>query len=159
MSNLGQPLFCLSITWSRCRNACRDLWIMAITRAPDGSLLIWRWENSRSRAQRDLVWGQLSSRPAIFVYVWEACCRGDYLWSDILDYRHHSVSKLDILTVVLHSFVCEKFAVCRQSIDYTQGRGKYDDAEPALCRGRLYVGLPEIQIIGQIPLDEWRDIP
>ena len=31
VSNLGQPLFCLSITWSRCRNAYRDLWIMTIT--------------------------------------------------------------------------------------------------------------------------------
>ena len=32
VSNLGQPLFCLSITWSRCRNAYayRDLWIMTI---------------------------------------------------------------------------------------------------------------------------------
>ena len=32
VSNLGQPLFCLSITWSRCRNAYRDLWIMIIMR-------------------------------------------------------------------------------------------------------------------------------
>ena len=31
VSNLGQLLFCLSITWSRCRNAYRDLWIMTIT--------------------------------------------------------------------------------------------------------------------------------
>ena len=31
VSNLGQPLFCLSITWSRCRNAYRDLWIMTGT--------------------------------------------------------------------------------------------------------------------------------
>ena len=30
VSSLGQPLFCLSITWSRCRNAYRDLWIMTI---------------------------------------------------------------------------------------------------------------------------------
>ena len=30
VSNLGQLLFCLSITWSRCRNAYRDLWIMTI---------------------------------------------------------------------------------------------------------------------------------
>ena len=30
VSNLGQPLFCLSITWSRYRNAYRDLWIMTI---------------------------------------------------------------------------------------------------------------------------------
>ena len=30
-SNLGQLLFCLSITWSRCRNAYWDLWIMTIT--------------------------------------------------------------------------------------------------------------------------------
>ena len=30
VSNLGQPLFCLSFTWSRCRNAYRDLWIMTI---------------------------------------------------------------------------------------------------------------------------------
>ena len=30
VSNLSQPLFCLSITWSRCRNAYRDLWIMTI---------------------------------------------------------------------------------------------------------------------------------
>ena len=30
VSILGQPLFCLSITWSRCRNAYRDLWIMTI---------------------------------------------------------------------------------------------------------------------------------
>ena len=30
VSNLGQPLLCLSITWSRCRNAYRDLWIMTI---------------------------------------------------------------------------------------------------------------------------------
>ena len=30
VSNLGQPLFCLSITWSRSRNAYRDLWIMTI---------------------------------------------------------------------------------------------------------------------------------
>ena len=31
VSNLGQLLFCLSITWSRCRNAYRDLWIMTHT--------------------------------------------------------------------------------------------------------------------------------
>ena len=36
VSNQGQPLFCLSITWSRCRNAYRDLWIMTIT--PTNSL-------------------------------------------------------------------------------------------------------------------------
>ena len=30
VSNLGQRLFCLSITWSRCRNAYWDLWIMTI---------------------------------------------------------------------------------------------------------------------------------
>ena len=30
VSNLGQLLFCLSITWSRCRNAYRDLWIMTV---------------------------------------------------------------------------------------------------------------------------------
>ena len=30
VSNLGQLLFCRSITWSRCRNAYRDLWIMTI---------------------------------------------------------------------------------------------------------------------------------
>ena len=30
VSNLGQPLFCLSITWSRCHNAYRDLWIKTI---------------------------------------------------------------------------------------------------------------------------------
>ena len=30
VSNLGQLLFCLSITWSRYRNAYRDLWIMSI---------------------------------------------------------------------------------------------------------------------------------
>ena len=30
VSNLGQPLFCRAITWSRCRNAYRDLWIMTI---------------------------------------------------------------------------------------------------------------------------------
>ena len=30
VSNLGQPLFYLSIMWSRCRNAYRDLWIMTI---------------------------------------------------------------------------------------------------------------------------------
>ena len=30
VSNLGQPLFCLSITWSRYRNAYRDLWIVTI---------------------------------------------------------------------------------------------------------------------------------
>ena len=32
VSNLCQPLFCLSITWSRCRNAYQDLWIMTIRR-------------------------------------------------------------------------------------------------------------------------------
>ena len=32
LSNLGQLLFCLSVTWSRCRNAYRDLWIMTIGR-------------------------------------------------------------------------------------------------------------------------------
>ena len=31
MSNLGQQLlFCLSITWSKCCNAYRDLWVMTI---------------------------------------------------------------------------------------------------------------------------------
>ena len=30
------PLFCLSITWSRYRNAYRDLWIMTIGRAVQG---------------------------------------------------------------------------------------------------------------------------
>ena len=30
VSNLGQLLFCRSITWPRCRNAYRDLWIMTI---------------------------------------------------------------------------------------------------------------------------------
>ena len=30
MRNLGQPLFCLSIRWSRCGNAYRDLWIITI---------------------------------------------------------------------------------------------------------------------------------
>ena len=30
VSNLGQLLFYLSITWSRCRNAFRDLWTMTI---------------------------------------------------------------------------------------------------------------------------------
>ena len=30
MSNLGQPPLCLSIVWSKCRNAYRDLWIMTI---------------------------------------------------------------------------------------------------------------------------------
>ena len=30
VSNLGQLLFCLSIAWSRCRNAYQDLWIMTI---------------------------------------------------------------------------------------------------------------------------------
>ena len=30
VSNLGQILVCLSITWSRYRNAYRDLWIMTI---------------------------------------------------------------------------------------------------------------------------------
>ena len=30
VSNLGQLLFCRSITWSRCCNAYRDLWIMTI---------------------------------------------------------------------------------------------------------------------------------
>ena len=30
MSNLGQLLFCVSVTWSRCCNACRDLGIMTI---------------------------------------------------------------------------------------------------------------------------------
>ena len=33
VSNLGQLLFCRSTTWSRCRNAYRDLWIMTIERA------------------------------------------------------------------------------------------------------------------------------
>ena len=31
VSNLGQIMFCLWITWSRCRNAYRDLWIMTIS--------------------------------------------------------------------------------------------------------------------------------
>ena len=30
VSNLGQLLFCRSITWSRCHNAYRDLWIMTV---------------------------------------------------------------------------------------------------------------------------------
>ena len=34
VSNLGQPLFCLPITWSRYRNAYRDLWIMTIAMNP-----------------------------------------------------------------------------------------------------------------------------
>ena len=32
--NLGQLLHCLSITWSRCRNVYRDLWIMTINTMP-----------------------------------------------------------------------------------------------------------------------------
>ena len=49
VSNLGQPLFCLSITWSRCRNAYRDLWIMTIgshlTREPTASPVVTKWCN------------------------------------------------------------------------------------------------------------------
>ena len=37
VSNLGQLLFCRPITWSRCRNAYRDLWIMTI-----GVMLLFR---------------------------------------------------------------------------------------------------------------------
>ena len=37
VSNLCQPLFCLSITWSRYRNAYRDLWIMTINLQAAGS--------------------------------------------------------------------------------------------------------------------------
>ena len=32
VSNLGQLLFCLSVTWSRCRNACRNVWIKIIVK-------------------------------------------------------------------------------------------------------------------------------
>ena len=41
--NLGQLLFCLTITWSRCRNAYRDLWIMTINWAcyPGGHYWIY----------------------------------------------------------------------------------------------------------------------
>ena len=34
VSNLGQLLFCRSITWPRCSNAYRDLWIMTILCSP-----------------------------------------------------------------------------------------------------------------------------
>ena len=51
VSNLGQLLFCRSITWSRCRNAYRDLWIMTIR---DIQLLnLWVKLNSRISYNRN----------------------------------------------------------------------------------------------------------
>ena len=42
VSNLGQPLFCRSNTWSRCHNAYQDLWIMTIL-----GLIALRWGKHR----------------------------------------------------------------------------------------------------------------
>ena len=42
VSNLGQLLFCRSITWSRCRKAYQDLWIMTINMS---HRLAWQLQN------------------------------------------------------------------------------------------------------------------
>ena len=47
VSNLGQPLFCLSITWSRYCNAYRDLWIMTIKVAYPSKINKFEWSIAR----------------------------------------------------------------------------------------------------------------
>ena len=64
VSSVGQLLFCLSSTWSRCRNAYRDLWIMTIatdsllrncfvaSSADQTVILLWRHANKYLRYPR-----------------------------------------------------------------------------------------------------------
>ena len=53
--NLGQPLFCLSITWSRCRDAYRDLWIMT---------------NAMHFAQNGKIFDRPPLMPAVHCWPW-----------------------------------------------------------------------------------------
>ena len=68
VSNLGQPLFCLSITWSRCRNAYRDLWIMTIRCRP------WSTLDELVRIvilhEAEQMWSLLKYRSTIYSSPW-----------------------------------------------------------------------------------------
>ena len=58
VSNLGQLLFYLSITWSRCRNAYRDLWIMTIWVRLLGQLQLSLLWTMHKKIRYHIIWGR-----------------------------------------------------------------------------------------------------
>ena len=65
-SNLGQPLFCLSITWCKCRNAYRDLWIMTID-------ALWHWDRNKMVSKcislKKICWFKHHSSSFLYVHL------------------------------------------------------------------------------------------
>ena len=113
VSNLGQPLFCLSITWSRCRNAYRDLWMMInvfsgmIWHSMMAAILFWRHIGIAAILELPPYWN--CRHIGIWYHISHFCINAyahvfslTSLYSPFIsDYRKYACSNNDIITISL----------------------------------------------------------